>query len=35
MRWVHRASGETLVDVVRAQPVPAAPAAWVAGEGHA
>jgi NADPH-dependent ferric siderophore reductase len=34
VRWVHRARGETLVDVVRARPVPDGAAAWVAGEGH-
>ncbi|WP_285654359.1 siderophore-interacting protein [Actinomycetospora sp. NBRC 106375] len=34
VRWVHRAAGGSLLDVVRARPVPDGAAAWVAGEGH-
>src|SRR3954471_24696924 len=35
VQWVHRAGGGSLVEAVRARPVAASTAAWVAGEGHA
>ena len=35
VQWVHRARGAALADAVRAVPVAASTAAWVAGEGHA